>query len=149
MALGARITLVLSVIGVAVVAALIAVTGLGAIGRYLHMNGFTWSFELVGMLFLWTTAIGAVLAEIAGENVSIDGNSVSSTRGPVFRVYHNLILLVVAAALVWSGIALLGRTGFVPTPVMRAPTWVVQSTITFLGLGLGVIAIVRMVRIFR
>ncbi|PTE12505.1 C4-dicarboxylate ABC transporter [Mesorhizobium helmanticense] len=146
---GRFLTLALSVAGVGVIVLLIAATGLGAIGRYLHVNGVTWSFELVGMLFLWTTAIGAVLAEIAGENVSIDGNSVTSSRGTVFRVYHNLILLLVAAAMVWSGFAMLGRTGFVPSPVMRIPSWTVHSTIIFMGLGLCVIAIARIVRLFR
>lgn len=146
---GHWITLILSMIGVCVVAALIITTGLGAIGRYLHMTGVTWSFELVGMLFLWITMIGAVLAEIAGENVSIDGNSVTSSRGQGFRLYHNLILLLVAAAFVWSGLAMLGRTAFVPTPVMRAPSWVVHSSIAFLGAGLGVVALVRILRIFR
>jgi TRAP-type C4-dicarboxylate transport system permease small subunit len=147
--LGGWITGILSVIGVSVVALLVAITGLGAIGRYLHLNGITWSFEMVGMLFLWVTAIGAILAEIAGENVSIDGNSVTSRRGPAFRLYHNVILLIVAAALVWSGLAMLGRTAFVPTPVMRAPSWVVHSTMAFLGAGLGIVAVARIVRIFR
>ncbi|WP_245493142.1 MULTISPECIES: TRAP transporter small permease subunit [unclassified Mesorhizobium] len=146
---GRFLALALSVVGVGVISLLIVATGLGAIGRYLHLNGVTWSFELVGMLFLWTTAIGAVLAEIAGENVSIDGNSITSSRGAFFRVYHNLILLIVAAAMVWSGSAMLGRTGFVPTPVMRAPSWTVHSTIVFMGLCLGAVAITRIVRIFR
>lgn len=147
--IGRWLTLILSVIGVGVVAALILATGLGAVGRYLHLTGVTWSFELTGMLFLWTTAIGAVLAEIAGENVSIDGNSVTSGRSAAFRVYHNLVLLLVAAALVWSGIAMLGRTAFVPTPVMRAPAWTVHSTIVLMGLGLGTIAVLRILRTLR
>jgi len=146
---GRWLTLILSAIGVGVVAALIIVTGLGAVGRYLHLSGITWSFELVGMLFVWTTAIGAVLAEVAGENVSIDGNSITSGRSPMFRLYHNVILLLVAAAHIWSGIAMLGRTAFVPTPVMRAPLWTVHSAIAFIGFGLGIVAIVRILRILR
>jgi hypothetical protein len=60
-----------------------------------------------------------------------------------------LILLAVAAAFAWSGIAMLARSGFTPTPVMRAPSWVVHSTIAALGAGLGTIAIIRLVRTFR
>lgn len=147
--IGHGLTLSLSVIGVCVVAALVLVTGLGAVGRYLHLTGVTWSFELVGMLFVWTTAIGAVLAEIAGENVSIDGNSVSSGRSAALRFCHNVILLLVATAFVWSGIAMLGRTAFVPTPVMRAPSWTVHSAIVVIGIGLGVVAVVRILRSVR
>lgn len=107
---------VMTIVGVLVVVALILSTGLGAVGRYLGLSGITWSFEMVGILFLWTTAIGAVLSEVAGENVSIDGNTSTSGRNRWFRIYHNLILLAVAAAFLWSGKAMLARTGFVPTP---------------------------------
>lgn len=144
--LGHAITLALSIAGVLVVFALTAITGLGAIARFLHMGGVTWSFEAVALLFLWTTAIGAVLSEIAGENVSIDGVSATSNRGPRFQIYHSAVLLIVSGALVWSGIAMLKRTGFVPTPVMRIPWWTVQSMIAFVGVCLGIIAIIRIVK---
>ncbi|MGZ2382327.1 hypothetical protein ACVIDN_003690 [Rhizobium brockwellii] len=44
---------------------------------------------------------------------------------------------------------MLARTGFVPTPVMRAPSWTVQSIIVFMGAALAVIAITRIVSAFR
>lgn len=139
----------LALTGVCVIVALVIATGLGAVTRYLHLANFSWSFELTGMLFIWCTVIGTVLAEVAGENVSVDGNSVTSQRGRTMRLYHNAILILVAAALVWSGIAMLGRTAFVPTPVMRAPSWIVHSSIVFLGASLGVIAILRILRLVR
>jgi TRAP-type C4-dicarboxylate transport system permease small subunit len=78
---------VMTIVGVLVVVALILSTGLGAVGRYLGLSGITWSFEMVGILFLWTTAIGAVLSEVAGENVSIDGNWFWDNLGdPSFQV---------------------------------------------------------------
>lgn len=143
------VVLAITIAGVAVVAALILVTGLGAIGRYLHLPGITWSFEMVGILFLWATAIGTVLSEVAGENVSIDGNTSTSGRNRWFRIYHNLILLAVAAAMLWSGKALLARSAFVPTPVMRAPGWTAQGIIVFMGAALAVIAVVRIVLALR
>ncbi|MGH0347932.1 TRAP transporter small permease subunit [Sinorhizobium meliloti] len=147
--LASSAVLVMTIIGVLVVVALILSTGLGAVGRYLGLSGVTWSFEMVGVLFLWTTAIGAVLSEVAGENVSIDGNTSTSGRNQWFRVYHNLILLSVAGAFLWSGTAMLARTGFVPTPVMRVPSWAVQSMIVFMGAALAVIAIARIVSALR
>lgn len=142
-----RAARILAGIGVAVVVVLIAATGLGAVGRYLQLSGITWSFELVGMTFLWTTAIGAVLAEIAGENVSLDG--VARDTGGIRGVLHALVLLAVAAALMWSGWAMLARTAFMPTPVMRAPAWIVQSSIPMMGLGLGIVAVWRLARLLR
>lgn len=147
--LGSSAVLGMTIVGVLVVVALILSTGLGAVGRYLGLSGITWSFEMVSILFLWTTAIGAVLSEVAGENVSIDGNTSTSGRSRWFRIYHNLVLLSVAAAFLWSGKAMLGRTGFVPTPVMRVPNWTVQSIIVFMGAALAVIAIARIVSAFR
>jgi TRAP-type C4-dicarboxylate transport system permease small subunit len=141
------LTFALTIIGVAVCAAMIIVTGLGAFGRYLGLTGVTWTFEIVGMLFLWIIAIGAVLSEIAGENVSIDGNIHESGRGPWMRLYHAVVLLVVAYAFLTSGWALLARTAFNPTPLLRAPYWVIHSTIVFMGASLAVIAMMRIIRL--
>lgn len=145
--IGRCLTLALTVLGVAAVAALIAATGLGAVGRYLRLGGVTWSFEVVGILFVWVIAIGTVLSEIAGENVSIDGNTHESGRGPGMRLYHAVVLLAVSGALVWSGRALLLRTAFNPTPVLRAPNWIVHGTIVFMGAALAIIAILRILRL--
>lgn len=147
--LGQALTTALTILGVAACVALIAATGLGALGRYLRLTGVTWSFEVVGMLFVWVIAIGTVLSEIAGENVSIDGNTHESGRGPWMRLYHAGVLLVVAGALLWSGRALLARTAFNPTPVLRAPSWMIHGTIVFMGAALGVIALARIVRLVR
>lgn len=146
---GQILTLALTIIGVSACVALVGATALGALGRYLRLSGVTWSFELVGMLFVWIIAIGTVLSEIAGENVSIDGNTHESGRGPWMRLYHAGVLLLVAGALLWSGRALLARTAFNPTPVMRAPNWMIHGTIVFIGAALAVIAIARITRLIR
>lgn len=65
------------------------------------------------------------------------------------RLYHASALLVVAGAFLWSGRALLLRTAFNPTPVLRAPTWVVHGTIVFMGASLAVIALARIFRLIR
>jgi TRAP-type C4-dicarboxylate transport system permease small subunit len=140
-------TAILSSVGVAVVTTLILATGLGAVGRYLHIGQVTWSFELVGMMFLWTTAIGTILSEVLHENVSMDGTS--RNRGRFSQTYHAIVLLIVSSAFVWSGYAMLQRTGFMPTPVMRAPSWTIQSSVLVMGIGLGCIAILRLFRLFR
>src|SRR5215207_1456053 len=147
--IGTWLTRGLSVAGVLTIAALILCTGLGAVGRYLHLRGVTWSFELVGILFLWTIALGTVLAEVAGENVSIDGNTLTSDRGPWFRIYYCLVLLAVSAAFLWSGVALLRRTAFIPTPLLRLPSYTMHTMIVFIGLGLGVIAVIRLIVTIR
>lgn len=145
--LGRVVHLALQWAGMAVLLVLLFATGLGVVGRYLHLSGVTWSFELLAIMFLWITAIGTVVSEILGENVSIDG--VARNRGTFFRVYHALVLLVVSGMMVWSGYAMLARTGYVPTPVMRLPSWTMQAMVIFMGGCLGVIAILRLFRIIR
>lgn len=135
---------ILELLGVLAVVGVVLATGLGVIARYLHVGGVTWSFELVAILFLWVSAFGTVLSEIRHENVSIDGvvEKPSRWKGP----YHAVVLLVVAGIMVWSGWAMLGRTGYTPTPVMRAPSWVMQAVVPFMGVSLGLIALLRLLR---
>lgn len=133
--------------GVIAVVAVVAATGLGVVARYFHIGGVTWSFELTGILFLWVTAFGTVLSEIRHENVSIDG--VVATPGRIKGAYHAVVLLIVAGVMIWSGWAMLGRTAFTPTPVMRAPSWIMQATIPLMGAGLGLIALLRLFRLMR
>lgn len=144
---GRAIHVGLRILGVAAVAVLVIATGLGAIGRYFHVGGVTWSFELVAMMFLWITAIGTVISELDGENVSIDG--MNGDRGPVKHVLHAVVLLVVAGVMVHSGWSMLERTAFTPTPVMRAPSWTMQAIILVMGVGLGLIALLRLARLLR
>lgn len=145
--LGRAVHLALQWAGMAVLIVLLFATGLGVVGRYFHLSGVTWSFELLAIMFLWITAIGTVISEILGENVSIDG--VSRDRGTLFRIYHALVLIVVSGAMVWSGYAMLARTGYMPTPVMRLPSWIMQAIVIFMGCCLGVIAVLRLFRIIR
>ena len=49
----------------------------------------------------------------------------------------------------WSGAALLSRTAFVPTPLLRLPSYTLHSIVAFIGLGLGIIALVRLVGAIR
>ena len=86
-----------------------------------HLTGVTWSFEMVGMLFLWVTAIGAVLAEIAGENVSIDGNSSTSGRGPRLPALPRRHPALGARRLPVERLGHARPHRFRPDPVMRAP----------------------------
>ena len=144
---GRAVHLGLSWAGMLALLVLLVSTGLGVVGRYFHLHGVTWSFEMLSIMFLWVIAVGTVLAEVVGENVSVDGTS--SDRGRFFRTYHAVVLLLVSAALVRSGTAMLGRTGFMPTPVMRMPSWTMQGIVLFMGIGLGIIALLRLFRILR
>ena len=138
-------------LGVVAVFAVIVSTGLGVIGRYFHFNEMTWSFELTAMSFIWVTALGTIAAEVAGENVALDmiDQRVSDRGALVLAFFRALVLLVIAGFLLWSGLALLARTAFNPTAVMRAPMWLTHSSIIVVGAGLAIVALSRIAKLFR
>lgn len=140
-----------TIFGVVAVFLVIIATGLGVIGRYFEFNNLTWSFELTAMSFIWVTALGTLLAEVEKENVALDmiDYRVGRRGALVLSVVRAAVLLAIGAYLLRSGIAQLERTAFSPTPVMRAPLWMVHSSIPVLGGGLALIALYRLYTSFR
>jgi len=140
-----------TIFGVVAVFLVIIATGLGVIGRYFEFNNLTWSFELTAMSFIWVTALGTLLAEVEKENVALDmiDHKVGRRGALVLGVLRAAVLLVIGTYLLRSGIAQLERTAFSPTPVMRAPLWIVHSSIPVLGGGLALIALYRLYKSFR
>lgn len=122
-------------------AGVIFVTGMGTLSRTFETNKFAWSFEVVGIAFIWITALGTVLAEGAKENVAIDllDRAISSRAQRILSVIRNIITTLIMLALVYSAHAMLAKTAFNPTPVMRLPMWVLHGSI--LALGIGIIAV--------
>lgn len=135
-----------SALGVVAVFSVIVGTGLGVVGRYFELSNLTWSFELTAMGFIWVTALGTLLAEVEHENVALDmiDHKVGQRGALILNVLRAAILLAIGVYLLRSGIAQLERTAFSPTPVMRAPQWIVHVSIPVLGSGLAIIAFARL-----
>lgn len=127
--------------------AVMAVTTLLAVGtRFLGLPGLEWSYEVAGIAFVWTTFLGAALAEARRENAAFEvvrARLPGAWRGGLER-FGAILLLGVGAALVASGIAAVWRSGWVPTPLLRWPGAVQTAAAPVLGASLCLIALRRL-----
>jgi TRAP-type C4-dicarboxylate transport system permease small subunit len=138
----------LTVAGVAVLLVMVVATLLAVVTRFLAVTGFEWSYEVAGIAFVWTCFLGGIVAEAAHENAAFD--VLHAAAPPVLRValdhFGSLLLLLVGAALLASGIATVWRSGWVPTPLLRWPGFVQSTAAPMLGFCLCVLALARLLR---
>lgn len=145
---GSRLWAVASLVALAIV---ILGTGIGTLSRLIGTNRFTWSYELVGIAFIWVTALGTVMAERAGENVSIELlNDRLSPRSRLWlALFRRAVVTAIALVLLYSTWAMLQRSAFTPTPVMRLPNWVRHIAIGVMAAGLVIVQIALTASDFR
>ena len=141
----------LAACGVAAFAVTLGSTLAGILARYFSVAGFEWSFELAGIAFLWTTFLGVAYAELRGDNVafSLVADAAPPRARRLLGGVSALALLVVAAALLASGAAVLQRSGMVPTPLLRWPGAVSSLPLIVFAVVAVVIAIVRLAALGR
>src|SRR3954447_26866155 len=105
----------LTALGIAALLAMVAATLLAVATRFLGLTGLEWSYEAAGIAFVWTTILGAAVAEARGENAAFEVVRAAAgqrVRWTLERLTA-LLLLVVGAALLVSGIYTLQRSGWV------------------------------------
>jgi TRAP-type C4-dicarboxylate transport system permease small subunit len=134
-----------TVAGLVAMAVMVVATMLAVVARYLAVTGLEWSYEVAGMAFIWVTFLGAVLAEVRSDNAAFD---VLKHAAPVrlqrmMAWLAALVLAVVGLALLISGVAMLQRSAFVPSPLLRWPGLVVGAAVPVLGASLCVLAVRR------
>lgn len=106
-------------------------TLLGIIARYFGWVGLEWTFETAEISFIWVTFLGAVLAEIRGENVRF--SSLVTLCAPKvqrwLKLFSALVLLGLSGWLFTSGVKIVQTSGWVPTPVLRMPNAVITCSL--------------------
>jgi TRAP-type C4-dicarboxylate transport system permease small subunit len=137
----------LTFIGVVVVVVMLAATLTAVVARYFEITGFEWSYEVAGIAFLWTTFLGALAAEMRGDNAAFDvlHQAAGARLRAVLDGMNALLLLAVGAVILASGIAMLRQSGWTPTPLLRWPGLVTQAALPLLGGGLVILAGGRLV----
>jgi TRAP-type C4-dicarboxylate transport system permease small subunit len=118
--------------------------------RYVFNSSITGANELVTVLFVYSTAIGAAVAVGKREHITISVVTERLPRG-LRRVIDALGLLLVASlngVLVWYSIDWIGTTGNFLMPSTELPRIVAQISIP-LGSGLAVLyCVLRLARAF-
>lgn len=135
----------------AALAAVILVTGMGTLSRTFETNKFAWSFEVVGIAFIWITALGTVMAEASRENVAIDmmDRQLPPRGRRILALVRHVLTTIIMLALLMSAWAMLQRSAFTPTPVMRLPMWVQHGAILSLAVGIIAVQINQAFKLFR
>ncbi len=121
---------------------------LGTVVRYLGLARFEWSFEVAGVVFIWVTFIGAILAEVRGENVGFEALDarLSGRARPVLAKVRSGLILAATLFLAISASLMAWRTGAAPTPILRVPQGV-QYVAVFVGAGgVAITALKRLMR---
>jgi TRAP-type C4-dicarboxylate transport system permease small subunit len=141
----------LAAAGVAAFAVTLVSTLAGILARYFSVAGFEWSFELAGIAFLWTTFLGVAYAELRGDNVafSLIVDAAPARARTALSIVSALALLVVAGALLASGLAVLQRSGMVPTPLLRWPGAVSSLPLILFAVAAVLIALGRLAGFLR
>ena len=138
----------MTTIAVSAFLAMTTTTLLGVAARYLGLRGLEWTFEISGILFLWTTFAGVVVAELRRENVAfivlIQGLGRKGLR--IVGLIGAILTLWLAFETVRSGIAFAGRSGMNPTPLLRLPRMVQIAPLLLFAAGIALIIIVRIVQ---
>ncbi len=118
--------------------------------RYVFNSSITGANELVTVLFVYSTAIGAAVAVGKREHITISVVAERLPRG-LRRVIDAVGLLLVASlngVLVWYSIVWIGTTGDFLMPSTELPRIVAQISIP-LGSGLAVLyCVLRLARAF-
>lgn len=140
----------MTTIAVSAFLAMTTATLLGVAARYLGLRGLEWTFEISGILFLWTTFAGVVVAELRRENVAftvlIQGLGRKGLR--VVGLIGAVLTLWLAFEMLRSGIAFAGRSGMNPTPLLRLPRLVQIAPLILFAVGIALIIMVRIVQDF-
>lgn len=138
---------VMAFAGLVALVVMVGTTLLAVIARYFGVLGFEWSYEVAGIAFLWVTFLGTVLAEAQGHNAAfgILRDAAPPRARVVLQYLADLVLLAIGVMLLASGIAMLRRTAFVPSPLLRLPGFVPGTAVPVLGLSLCVMALRRLI----
>ena len=145
-----RVTESITIVGLMVS---ILLTALQVISRYVFLNPFTWTEELVRYLFVLVTFFGAGLALRRYELVSLEFvlKRIPSRCRKIFEIVTIVlpicfILLFIKYGLFLVGVAKQGKT---VTPALQAPMYVIYSIYTASGFFMLAFAIGCLIEVYK
>jgi TRAP-type C4-dicarboxylate transport system permease small subunit len=139
---------VLILLGIMATVVMLASTLAAVVARHFELGGFEWSYEVAGLTFLWVTFLGAIAAEVRGQNAAFEviRQGFAPRVRSFLEIATSLVLGLVGLAIAVSGAAFLQRSAWVPTPLLRWPGMVGSAAPLVLGAGLCVVALARIGR---
>ena len=106
------------------------------VARYAFHNSITWSEELGRFIFVYMSFIGMAVAIRQRKHVALDLllRKVNPRFRQIISVINNLLLIVLAIAIFWSGYKMVGMTMRQITPAMKLSMGHVYIVIPVSGL---------------
>ncbi|NIQ95572.1 MAG: TRAP transporter small permease [Desulfuromonadales bacterium] len=111
---------------------MIVVGAMQIVQRNFFDTSFIWSDELLRLLVLWLSLIGAVAASREDRHIAIDlfSRFLSQKKNLVVRLVVDLFTVIVCAVLAWSGTRFVAlEREFGSTVLNGQPAWVLQVVI--------------------
>lgn len=111
------------VIGGSILVVFVLLSALQVVLRYIFRFSFPWVEELLAILLVWMTFIGAagLARKRAHIHVEIVDEFLPKKWVRILDVVYNVITIVYLAALAWGGIQLWDKLRLQRTPAMRLP----------------------------
>jgi TRAP-type C4-dicarboxylate transport system permease small subunit len=140
------------VIELSIVLLLVGMTGmvfLNVVLRYGFNSGLVISEEMSRFFFVWLTFIGAVLAFAENGHLGVETLvRVFGRRGRIICMFlSNLLILLCVAVLFWGSWQQAPINATMRSPVAGMPLAYVYGVTFFTAVGIGVIAIWRLIKI--
>ncbi|MDK2800347.1 MAG: TRAP-type transport system small permease protein [Clostridiales bacterium] len=123
--------------------AMIVVSFLQVLFRYVLHNSLTWSEELARYLFVWSAFLGAAIAYDAARHVEMD--LVTSMLKPgmkkIFRIISYIVIAIFLYYVIQYGFQIVVKTMTQPSPALRIPMGYVYLAIPIGAIGMALVLI--------
>ncbi|MFP4383896.1 MAG: TRAP transporter small permease [Spirochaetia bacterium] len=126
-----KITQVLESIITVFFFAILSLTILLVILRYVFNSSITGGNELIEYLFIYTTAVGAATAISRREHIKISYflEKMSVLPRIITEVFGLLLIAFINIVIAWLSFAWIMKVGASESPVIRLPMWAVQISV--------------------
>lgn len=135
----------------AILAAMVLMTFINAVLRYVAHTNITVFEELCRFLFIWTTYAGAIITYVEGKHVGVTAlqDHLHGLPRLIVRELAELLILLVAVIIGWGGWLYLKVTYNLPAPSSGLPMGIVNVSGLVLSIAMILITFRDIVRIFR
>lgn len=140
---------VVNAVLVVLVAAMLVVVGWNVYGRFVLSQSPAWADEAARYLFIWMIFLGAAVAHLRREHISVEFFVAAAPR-PVrlaAAVARELVILGVLGVMLWGAILVMTST-FGSSAMLGIPFNAVNVVVPIAAMLMGVVSLYRLVRLF-
>ncbi|AYY12597.1 TRAP transporter small permease [Actinobacteria bacterium YIM 96077] len=137
-----------SAVLVVLVAGMLIVVGWNVVGRFVLDHSLTWSDEAARYMFIWMIFLGALVAHLRQEHISVEYFVARAPR-PVrlaAAITRELVILVVLGIMLWGSTHVISTT-FGRSALLGVPFNVVNYSVPVAAALMAVMSMYRLIRL--